>query len=211
MGIPTIFIAFVIFIIVFRYKIHKNTEFNKKKQVDFWSKESDSHAVRKKDIDPSDFLKTNPEAIPTFDASFYKSNNMHRLHHSQLQCQGLAKEPLMNLSHMLNSDVRLKYGTAQLPLIETYENNYNSYIQHLSILGNGLLELEYYTEAKRLFEEAISLGSDASHVWINLGTVYHILKDRDALIKLINKATDLDSLMQHKISVHLNELLDQTD
>jgi len=174
---------------------------------DFWTKESESHYVRKKELTEDDYVKTHFHNLPAHDESYYKALGRDRLYTYQENCRLLSIEPMMNLTNMLNSEVRLKYGTAQLDLIESYENNYNQYVKNLLNWATGLYELNQKQEASDILREAISIGSDVSHVYLLMGKIYAETDQQVALLKLIAHVENSHYALRNKILEGLNTSL----
>lgn len=203
MRIPIFFVFFIIIIVVSHIRANRSENNLDNSQKKFWEKEQASHYVRKHDISEDDYIKGHVELIPDFTEVDYENWSKPSLYKTQEQLREVATKQMINLTGMLNSDVRLKYGTGQLDLIESLENNYNNYIQGLSLLGSELANLDRKEVGKTLLEEAIHAGSDVSHTYINLSDIYNDLEDIDALKALLKKSSQLNSVMKAKIMKHI--------
>jgi hypothetical protein len=173
----------------------------------FWKKESKSHYIRKKELTEDDYVRTHHENLPLIESSKYSSLGKERLYTYQENCRLLTLNPMMNLSTMLNSDVRLKYGTGQLDTVESYENNYNQYIKNLLSWAKGLHELNLHLEAISVLKEAIAVGADVSHIYLLLGQVYADTGKIEDMKQLIDYVSQSNFMLKNKIIEGLTTLL----
>lgn len=206
MGIPTIFIVFLIFIFVFQHNLRKSDRMISHNRRSFWDKEEKSLFVRKTDLDPNDFVHANAEALPHYSLEYFKELGDEHLYKLQERCFKLASEPMMNLSELMNSDIRLKYGAANLGLVENYEDNYNQYLRALYKLAKGYYELDKKTEALQVLEEGINMKTDISDHIILLGKLYLETHRNDRFETLYNSTLQLKTLTKSKSIQGLEQL-----
>lgn len=206
MGIPMIFVLFLIFLFIFQYHLRKSDRLAKESTKKFWAKEEASMFSRKSPIEPEQYIKPQIENFPKKTLEYFKELNYEKLYSIQENCFYLATQPMLNFSNILNSDLRLKYGSANLQLIEAYENNYNQYLHNLYHLGKGYYELNQYNEAVIILEEGIRVNTDISEHIILLATLYCNYKDSEKFNTLYNKVLSFNSLTKNKIIYRLDEL-----
>lgn len=205
MGIPTIFIIFVIFVAVFRYNMAKNTNDEKKVNEEFWDRENDSHYIRKKEITDADLINSYGDELPHIAENYYEAHNIKMLYTYQETCHKLKDQPMMNLGGMLNSEVRMMYGTSQIDTIESYENTYLQYQNALFAWAKGLSEKDMTQEAIQLLEISQKTGTDISYHFILLGDLYHKNNETKKLNTLIKYVKTSDFTMKSKILKSLRE------
>lgn len=211
MRIPIFFVFFIIIIVVSHIRASRSENNLDGSQKRFWEKEQASHYVRKKELTEEDYIKGHVDLIPDFKESDYEAWGKTSLYKAQEQLRETASKEMINLSGMLNSDVRLKYGTAQLDLIESLENNFNNYIQGLSLLGSELAQLDHKDIGQTLLEEAIQVGSDVSHTYMNLSDLYKDSENTEALKELLKKSSQLNSIMKSKIIKHIESHIESLE
>ena len=102
--------------------------------------------------------------------------------------------------------MKLEYGTANLDILTTYENNYIKLIRTLYEWGKQLYELDYTDKAITVLAYGIKLGTDISEHYILLGKLYKETNQIEKLKNLIIQAEDIDSLMKSKIVRELKVL-----
>lgn len=127
----------------------------------------------------ADILNNSPEALKAY-------NNI----------QTLKTEPMLNLSEYSNTDLKLKYGVANLDTLTQYEDNYTSFIKSLSGLGHILIEHKDISDATAFLEYAVKIGSDIRLTYTDLYALYseagnaskiRQLRQYASLIKSVNK------------------------
>lgn len=206
MGIPTIFVVFLIFIFIFQHNLKKSERTVNKNRRIFWEREEKSLFARKTSITSEELIHAHPEALPRFPLEYFKELESENLYKLQERCFKLTTEPMMNLSDMLNSDVRIKYGAANLGLIENYENNYNQYIRILYRLAKGYYELNKKVEAIQVLEEGINMKTDISTHILLLGKLYLELDEKEKFEVLYDKTLDMKTLTKSKTIQGLEEM-----
>ena len=108
---------FLVFIAILTYYLKKNDSAQAKIEEDFWNKERKANAVRKQDISKLDYITIPLEKIPQ---------------PLQTPCEEalftLAKKPMLNLTGISNTDLKLQYGTANLTILSEYDNNFSEMV-----------------------------------------------------------------------------------
>lgn len=211
MTFPVLFIWFLIAIFLFRHHMKKDTKLNERASQTFWKKEQASLVVRKQSLNEEDYVKPSLDPIYFMDEAYYLEHHKPELLRYQTQIEGLLKEPMVNLSHMSNTDVRLTYGTAMITTIEAYETNYNHYIKALYALGKGFYELGNQPLAKAYLEEGIHVGTDIKSHFMLLAEIYLNEKEPSKINDLIEKAQNLHSLTKNSLVHTLQDLLNTND
>ena len=98
---------------------------------------------------------------------------------------------MLNLSEYSNTDLKLKYGVANLDTLTQYEDSYTSFIKSLSELGHILI-----SDATAFLEYAVRIGSDIRLTYTDLYALYseagnaskiRQLRQYASLIKSVNK------------------------
>lgn len=206
MGIPTIFVLFLIFLFIFQHNLRKSDRLHKNASERFWEKEEASMFARKSPIETQHYIIPQVENLPKNTLEYFQNLENEQLYYIQEKCFDLASKPMLNFSNMLNSDIRLKYGSENLNLIEAYETNYNHYLQNLYQLGKGYYDLKLYNEAITVLEEGIRVNTDISDHIILLATLYCELKDFNKFNNLYDKSLSLTSLTKNKTIQGLDNL-----
>lgn len=166
----------------------------------FWNRESESNFVRRADISNLDFLK------PDFDKLPLDAAKKIGLSDIVSNLEKMSDKKILNLAQYTNTDLKIMYGPANLDSLSEYDNNYTVLIRTLNTLGDALYEKGDSENAKRIYEYAISIGSDISNTYIKLGTIYYESNDTAAFDLLLDKADKLTSLSASLITTKLNNI-----
>ena len=144
---------FIVFCLVLTFYIRKNDAAQQKVQDDFWEKERQSNAVRKKDISKLDYITIPLDKIPVkVETSTEKA------------IFALAEKPMLNFVGISNTDLKLQYGTANLDILTEYENNFLEFVALLPDYAVELIEAGEVETARMLLEFAVSVNADSRKI-----------------------------------------------
>ena len=194
MAFPSIFIIFLIFVFIFQHHMRKTTRQEKLNREKFWNEEKKSLSTRRKNFSQSDYIIPNLSKL-TYPTIISIEPGQH-LHYQQVthQLKELSSMDLMNYSDLTNTEIRIRFGTANQTVIAQNEANYNRFLKVLAEYGYLMLEFEEVEEAIIAFEECVRLGSDYSNHYLTLAHLY-LQKNQDYKVsKLKEKAQALNSL-----------------
>ena len=144
---------FIVFCLVLAFYIRKNDASQQKVLGDFWEKERQSNAVRKKDISKLDYITIPLDKIPvklctSTEEAFF----------------ALAEKPMLNLVGISNTDLKLQYGTANLEILSEYDNNFIDFVALLPDYATELIEAGEKETARMLLEFAVSVNADSRKI-----------------------------------------------
>ena len=179
---------FIIILVVIQLLLKKsdNSQQNKIKQ--FWEREQKANATRKQDISNLNYVKWD-DSLPL------KEDNRTLSYEAIMSLKG---KQMINLTEYSNTDLKLKYGVANLETLTEYEDNYTSLIMNIATLGHILMEQEDTKDAAAYLEFGIRSGSDIRSNYADLKNIYtnegnnsglSNLKRYAELIKSVNKDT----------------------
>ena len=133
---------FIIILIVIQLYLKKSTRSGSERSKKYWEREQKANSTRKQDISTLNYIKWD-DSLPAIDNSLTLAdilNNSPEALKAYNNIQTLKTEPMLNLSEYSNTDLKLKYGVANLDTLTQYEDNYTSFIKSLSELGHILIE-----------------------------------------------------------------------
>ena len=144
---------FIVFCLVLAFYIRRNDTSQQKVLDDFWEKERQSNAVRKKDISKLDYITIPLDKIPvklctSTEEAFF----------------ALAEKPMLNLVGISNTDLKLQYGTANLEILSEYDNNFIDFVALLPDYATELIEAGEKETARMLLEFAVSVNADSRKI-----------------------------------------------
>ncbi|MCR5685373.1 MAG: hypothetical protein K6G81_08140 [Lachnospiraceae bacterium] len=139
---PTLFCLVILFLIWFTYERKKNdTDFSKSDA--FWKREREASYVPKQSTDDISYIEIPEDVIPNI-----LDTDSEELQAAIKAIRRLRNSKICDLSEYSNTDLRLKYGTANFNDLSAADNNYTKLVQY-----SGKL-LTYLSEAGRANEAA---------------------------------------------------------
>ncbi|MCR5093088.1 MAG: hypothetical protein K6B72_03865 [Lachnospiraceae bacterium] len=203
-----LFTVFIIFVFVIRHAIRKNDARRDADNAAFFKKEHDANFVRKKSLDDLSYIRIREEDLP-FGAL---PEDPEALEAERL-IRGLIGEPIVNLTGISNTDLKLAYGTANITVLTQYDTNYMTLARALQKWSRALFQSGRYQEAARVLAFAIDTRTDISQSWhlyieclrFHLGLAPE--ESRQKMISLLPVAQSLNSLSRDGIVRELEEAI----
>ena len=156
---PLLCLPFILILLsIFSLFRNRSSRSFEEKQEAFWEKEQRANLSRKKDISGLKYIQIPLDAFPIgkfddADLSDYERS-------------------LKALSGISNTDLKLEYGAANLPILSEYDANFTTLARLLSNYGSRLAELGYKQEAVTVLEFGIACRTDISKNYILLHQLY---------------------------------------
>lgn len=198
-------IAFLASIIVFciwlAYEIRKHNKKDQKVLDTFWEKEQKANNTRAKSLDGLNYIEI-PEKI----YAALPSPLPIELEDCSRLMQHLKQNKIVNLSHITNTDLKLKYGASNLDTLSAYDQNYISLLRVLQTLSDYHYEKGNIDTARELLEFAVSIQSDNIGTYKMLAKIYCDNNEESKLDYLISAASLLPGLTQKPILRFLKSL-----
>lgn len=192
------FIGFAIIIYVFIKKSKK--ELNAE-SANFWSREAEANAARRKPLDGLDYVRIPLEDFPL---DLLNDNS------DVAECVGIIKSlaslKVVNLTGFSNTDLKLEYGAANITVLSEYDQNYTLLARTLQRWADALAEAGYMDEAAKLMEFAVSTKTDVSRTYFLLADYYASRKEFARIDSLIQVAGELNSANREVILRRLQEM-----
>lgn len=211
MTFPILFVWFIIGVFIFRHHLRKGSKMEDAAHDAFWKKEASSLVVRKRNLDPNDYIQTSLSSQHILDQDFFNRIQAPDLYRQQKYLFDLSQKPMVNFQTLDNAEVRLKFGTATITDIEAYENNFIQYIKTLYTLAQGLMAAGQEDLARLYLEEGVAVGSDIRGNYTLLATIYKMHQQQDAIANLYEIAKNLSSLTRTKLLQELDDIMHGED
>jgi hypothetical protein len=186
---------FIIFCAVLGYYIKKSDATQKEVMENFFEKERLSNAVRKKDISQLEYITIPFEKIPQ------QINTL-----TEKDFFSFAEKPMLNLTGISNTDLKLEYGTANLAVLSEYDTNYMDMISLLPTYVDELLEAEQVDTAQALLEFAINTKADSRKLYQQLVSIYKETNQLDKIEHLKTIAEQLPDMTKNIIQNDLSSI-----
>lgn len=167
----------------------------------YFERERKANFTRKKSIDNLDYI-----TIPDFLMNLDEPDADIRVQDAIRIVNSLHSEKVLNLTGYTNTDLKLEYGTANINLLSTYDQNYTELARALNTLGDYYYKTGNLELAQKILEFAISTNTDVSSSYILLANIYLANNQSDRIGNLIQTASNLRSAMSNYIVKSLNDL-----
>jgi len=203
MAFPSFFIIFVILIFIFQHHLRKNNKIENKAKDEFWQKEHKSLVVRKKVLSKEDYIVPDITNLALSIPQDMEPSDELQLKQLVKKIKDLSTHDMMNFSDLSNTELRLKFGTANQSIITNNEYSYNNFLKALASYASLMNDYNLVDESLLALEQCISLGSDYSEHFSHLGQLYldkhmqaefNALKDTANTLISLNKKGILEKL-----------------
>lgn len=195
------FASFIVFCIWLGYEIHKHRNMDAKASEEFWAKEAAANNTRRKSLDNLDYIRIPFDDLPM---------NILPDHSVIKECQdtlkGLSSEPVVNLTGISNTDLKLQYGAPNIELLSQYDQRYTLLARTLQTWAKALYEEGYPDDAESVLEFAIQTRTDISSSYKLLASIYQSKGQSDKIRALIPVAEELNSPLKNSIVKTLQSL-----
>ena len=155
-----LFTTFIIFVAFIHLMIRRSDQAKKDADAEFFRKEHEASFVRKKSLDGLDYI-----VIPLDELPFGAMPGDPEVIHAENTVRKLADKKIVNLTGISNTDLKLKYGTANITPLTEYDTNYLELARVLNKWGKALYQSGRYTEAAQVLSFAVHTGSDVTQTW----------------------------------------------
>lgn len=186
--------------ILIRYNSNKlNSNIKEQKQA-FWNKEHKANDTRKKDISSLPYIQ-----IPV-DTLIGDTTDDKELEQYSKQLKHLSSQPILNLTGISNTDLKLQYGVANLTFLSQCDNSYTQLVSLIHKWGEYLYTKDNLLDAKNILEFGISCNTDITHNYTLLANIYKVLNEEIKIDDLILQATHLNTIRKDTIIEKLNAI-----
>lgn len=188
------FASFIVFCVWLGYEIHKHRNLEQKSMDDFWEKELAANRTPRKSLDDLCYIQIPLDTLPL---SALPDDSVAEECRETLE--ELSKSPIVNLTGISNTDLKLQYGAPNINLLSSYDQRYTTLARTLQTLGNRLYENRLLDEACTVLEFAVSTHTDVSATYRLLMTIYKEQGCPEKIKDLIPIAKELNSGLKNSI------------
>lgn len=191
---PLMILPFIIIILSLFSMFRNRSDRELKKQQDaFWEKEQRANLTRKQDISNLDYIKI---PLDTFPIRKYADDTLASLENT---LESLSSRQILNLTGISNTDLKLQYGAANLPVLSECDAAFTTLAQTIISYGTRLAELGHWQDAVQVLEFGVSCKTDISKNYILLGSLYREHGESARLEELIRIVNNTDLLLKESI------------
>lgn len=192
---------FIFFIFLLAYYRKKSTRRQETIEADFWNRENEANHTRRQDISGLPYITIPLEKFTMDNCDSSELKNL------EAALTELSTKKILNLGGQTNTDLKLKYGAANLDALSEYDQNFSALCAVLVSYAECLAKLGYMDQAQTVLEYGISCGSDHSRNYRMLADIYAGQNQSEKLQELLAKAAELNSPMKQAIIGHIEEKL----
>lgn len=194
-----IFASVIVFVIWLAYEIRKAKRKNDKVVKEFWEREDEANATRRKSL--ADLVMI---SIP-LDKLSLPSDSSDSLKEDFNTLTRLSECKITNLTGYTNTDLKLKYGAPNFPLLSEWDENFTTMVQTLQKMAVELFKAGNLDLAETYLSFAIECGTDVSQSYYLLADIYEKKGEPDRITELELLAENLTSVMKNSILENLGE------
>jgi hypothetical protein len=197
MQFPTFLAIAIVFTLWLTYELKKSSP----NRSNFWDREREANQVRKKPLDDLYYITIPINSLPFF------SGIDEKLETYQEELRTLSQTKIVDLSAYTNTDLKMKFGPANLQELSSYDQHFTQLVRLLYQWSARLHELSYDQEAIRVLEFGIECGTDMHSHYLLLAQLYQNQGRFDKVSDLIERAKNLQSLLKDSIVRDLSAML----
>lgn len=197
--------AVLIICAVIAYNKRKSDRAMRKASDSFWDKEREANLTRRKDISQLPYIAIPYELLP-LDALPESEEYLAAVR----QLQSLSGKQILDLTGQTNTDLKLTYGAANLPVLMECDQNYLVLIRTLSRMAGLLTDAKKTDDAETVLGFAVDVGSTIRSDYEQLAAIYRNRRDYHKLDTLIARAECLETPTKSALLASLNEIKRQT-
>lgn len=191
--------VFAIFSFLFMMLVKRSRRRTDQKMSQFWQQETAANQVRKQDISTLDYVYIPLETLP------FGVGQTPEIERLEGIIRDLDTKQIVNLSQYTNTELKLKYGVANLDVLSACDDRFTTLIRTLYQWSCLLLNSGHLDAAIQVAEYSIDIGSDISGCYYMLADYYNSVQDTTALNRLKESADKLTGLNANTIKDYLNK------
>lgn len=198
------FASFIIFCIWLSYEIRKHRRLQEDCSDAFWEKERKANHTRRKSLDGLNYIVIPFDRLPM---DVLKDDPVVQECHDTLHT--ISEGPVVNLTGISNTDLKLEYGAPNIDLLTLYDQRYTTLARTLQSWAQALYEQSYAPEAEAVLTFAIETRTDISASYRLLARIYQESGRTEKISSLIPVAQSLNSALAPHIAASLEDMLRQ--
>lgn len=193
------FASFLVLCAVFYHNRKKSDKNYAKIMQDYFNRENEANNTRKQPLDDLEYIDIPLELINSI------QSDDAVIQECISDLRKLYEEKIVNFTGISNTDLKLKYGPANLPYLQRCDFNYTQLVTLLYNLANRLYELDRKDSALSILEYAVDIKADVSKIYYLAATIYIENGTAEKIDELIATAESLNSAMKNSIVKSLKE------
>ena len=200
----------LIFILILHHNISKGKKTREEEENAYWERDFSANHVRKGSLDDLNYISFDAEPfylVNLLDAvscpEFLEKNP--EIKNILPRFVFLENQKIVNLTEYTNTELKFKYGIANLTLLTEYDTNYNELISLLHNYGSIFSKEGYDSQALSILEYAVSIGTDISGTYTTCAGIYQKNNQWEKLEWLKKEAEKISTSRKDSIVRKLQE------
>ena len=189
-----IFASFIILTLVIRHAIRRNRRIDDRSKLSFLETERAANAVRRKPLDDLIFVIPDMSAFPI---TVMEDDEI--IQDCKRMVEELSSQKIVNLTGQTNTDLKFRYGAANLPTLMEYDERFTLLVQNLQKWADRLWDNGHAEEAIPILEEQVRLHADISSAYRKLAAYYRDKGMPEKIDELRKSAESLNSASKASI------------
>lgn len=158
----------------------------------YLARESAANGTRRKDISNLPYISVPFDILP-LDITLNDEKKQSQIANYKSVIKDLSQKKMLNLIGINNTELKERFGPANLETLTMCDQNYSIYIRTLHLFAEAIYD-EYPKDSVKILEYCLSIGTDISKTYELLGRHYLINKQTDLFASLYKKIPDTDSI-----------------
>ncbi len=193
--------AFLIFVLLLAARFAYLRGKREKDAEEFWAREEEANHVPDTDLSELPYIAVPIEEFPI---GRYDDDEILSIEETLIS---ISKRRIINITGMTNTEVKLKYGTGNLEVLEEMEEAYNELTVIITDYAKCLMEHDDYEAASLVLEYGVEIDSDVSANYELLGDCYKALGRESEIEDLKQQVMARHMILESKILFYLDGLL----
>lgn len=194
------FASFIVFCLWLTYQLKRQRKNEANLTESYWAREAAANNTRKQPLDDVEYITIPFEFLPM---NIMKDDSGVSECHKILVTLG--EQKIVNLTGLSNTDLKLRYGVANLNFLSECDQRYTVLVRTLQKWATLLYEKGYSEETKAILEFAVSTKTDVSSTYALLAEIYKKSGQSAKIESLFQIAEGLNSAMKPTIVRILKE------
>lgn len=198
------FVVFALFTYVFMRR--SNVSISQQRE-EFMEREREANSVRKQPLTDLKYINLDLSSLPVIETDDeYITERLRTL--------SVLAEPdnkIVNLSGVSNTDLKLKYGVANLTILTAYDQNFTNLCRCLFELGRRLYEAGDSENAIKFLEYGLNCGTDLKSHYTLMADIYEQNMQYKDIVKLIQNVENVNPTLRGSLVSDLNRRLEGTN
>lgn len=200
----TVFVIFALFTFIF---MRRSSTKSITGAESFLEREREANSVRKQPLTDVQFVAVDISGLPVVETDdeylIERFDTLKHLSDPEIK--------IANLSSYSNTDLKFKYGVANLTILTEYDQNFTNLCRCLFEIGRRLFESGNIPAAKSYLEYGIECGTDLKSHYALLADIYEQELSYDKIINLIHRAENLTTALKGALIRDLKSRLEGTN